>query len=60
MSKKIEISRETKTMLLNALKNGYFEQSDLENLVGYLYSEISDEELDRRIDELHRKLGINN
>ena len=58
VDKKIEISRETKITLLKALKNGYFEMSDLSNLVSDLYGDISDEELDERINELSRKLGI--
>jgi hypothetical protein len=55
---KIEINRETKIVLLNALKNGYFELSDLENLTAYLYKNLTDEELNSRIKELSRKLGI--
>ncbi|GHV56584.1 hypothetical protein FACS1894182_03430 [Bacteroidia bacterium] len=55
---KIEINRETKIVLLNALKNGYFELPDLENITAHLYKNLTDEELNNRIKELSRKLGI--
>jgi len=58
-SNKIGISRETKIMLLNVLKNGYFEMSDLGALISDLYSEVPDDELNSRISELQRKLVIN-
>ena len=56
MGGKIEISRETKIMLLKTLKNGYFELSDLETLIGYIRSEMTDDELDATIKELQKKL----
>ena len=55
---KIPINRNTKLVLLKTLKNGYIEDDTLNELVQYLYSELSDEELDKRINELSRKLGV--
>jgi hypothetical protein len=45
-------------MLLNALKNGYFEISDWEHLTVNLYRDLPIEELNDKIKELSRKLGI--
>ena len=56
--KQIKIDRETKIALLKALKNGYFELSDLEHLTANLYKDLTDKELNARIKELSRKLGI--
>ena len=58
MSRKIEINRETKIMLLKVLQNGYFEQDTLNDLIKYIYSDLSDEELNRQITELSSKLGV--
>jgi len=58
MSGKIEIGSKTKIMLLKVLRNGYFEQDTLEDLIKYIYSDLSDEELNRQINELCRKLGV--
>jgi len=58
MEKQIKIGRETKIRLLKALKNGYFEWSDIMELVKSAYGELTDEELDSRIKELDRKLGL--
>ena len=58
MRKRIEIDRDGKIMLLKVLKNGYFELNDLDTLVKLICSELTDKELDERIRELHRKLGM--
>ena len=58
MGKKIEIGREEKIMLLKVLKNGYFDLQDIDTLVNYIYGKLTDKELDERIRELHRKLGM--
>ena len=54
-SKKVTIDRVTKITLLKALKNGYFELSDLKDLVKYFYDGITDEELDKRLYNLQSK-----
>jgi len=58
MGKQIKIDRDGKIMLLKALKNGYFEWQDIDTLVKYICSELTDKELDERIRELNRKLGM--
>ncbi|MDR0603598.1 MAG: hypothetical protein LBG80_04755 [Bacteroidales bacterium] len=55
---KIEIKRDGKIMMLKALKNGYFEPTELENLICYLYSDLSEENKTTQIRELSRKLGV--
>ena len=55
---KFRIDRETKIVLLNALKNGYFEASDLENLIIHLYSGLPKEELNEWISVLAKKLDV--
>ncbi|MDD3078302.1 MAG: hypothetical protein PHH37_04240 [Paludibacter sp.] len=50
-----------KIMLLKALKRGYFDYSDLEtleSLISTRYNNLTDDELNDLIKELHRKLGF--
>jgi len=54
MNKKIQISRETKIVLLKAIKNGYFETSDLENILTVINSGLSKED----IKELQKRAGM--
>lgn len=54
MNKKIQISREIKITLLKALKKGYFETSDLENILTIIHSGLTDEELK----ELYKKIDV--
>lgn len=58
---RIPIDRDMKIMLLKALKRGYFDNSDLETLettISKRYNNLTDEELNDLIKELHRKLGF--
>jgi len=54
MMNNIPIDREIKLTLLKALKNGYFELSDIENLIRVIYSGTTQEE--RKV--IFDKLGI--
>jgi len=51
---RIKIDRAKKIMLLNALKNGYFEMPDMENL----FSGFLPDELSSIVKELAQKLGV--
>jgi len=51
---KIQIDRSAKLMLLEALKNGYFDTSDISGPVKHLYSQMTDEELNIEIARLER------
>lgn len=58
---RISIDRYMKIMLLKALKRGYFDNSDLETLettISKRYNNLTDDELNDLIKELHRKLGF--
>ncbi|GAB6013380.1 hypothetical protein [Viscerimonas tarda] len=58
---RISIDRDMKIMLLKALKRGYFDNSDLETLettISKRYNNLTDDELNDLIKELHRKLGF--
>ena len=58
---RIFIDRDMKIMLLKALKRGYFDYSDLEtleSLISTRYNNLTDDELNDLIKELHRKLGF--
>jgi predicted metal-dependent hydrolase len=56
--KQMKIDRETKIVLLKAMKSGYFELSDLEHLITNLYKDLLNEELSNWIKDLSLKLGI--
>lgn len=51
---KIQITKELKIKLLQALKAGYIETADFPELSEYMKN-LTDEELDARIAELERK-----
>ena len=54
----IGITKELKIKMLQALKNGYWDNKELESFIVCLYGSLSDEELNTQIKELAKKLGV--
>ena len=55
---KIEINRELKIKMLQALKNSYWDSEELESFIVCLYKSLPNEELSSKIKELSKKLGV--
>lgn len=56
---KLAIDKETKIVLLTALKNGYIDLNDLEKIEKKVCNGYTDDELNDRIKELSKRLGLN-